>query len=237
MTSESPEIARAEAFVSERRDEAALARRIASRYGSRFLRNYARSKLKRDPLYSAVAERLSGVEHPIVDVGCGIGLMAFYLREQGCRGTIIGIDSDARKIAAAREAARGDRGLEFRTGDARDALPRGSVLLLDLMHYLDSAAQRSVAANAASAVPRDGVVILRDGIADGSWRYKATLVAEIFARSVRWLDTERLNFPERRNIREWFPRFRCEELPLHGRTPFNNYLFVFSRSGVGITNE
>ena len=55
----------------------------AARYQTRFLRSYARSKLATDPLYAAVAERLRGTSGTIADIGCGIGLMAAYLREEG----------------------------------------------------------------------------------------------------------------------------------------------------------
>ena len=81
-------------------------RRIADRFPSRFLRGYARSKLRRDPVYRAVADRLRGSTFPLYDVGCGVGLLEFFLREQGFEEPMTGIDHDARKVVAANEIAR-----------------------------------------------------------------------------------------------------------------------------------
>jgi hypothetical protein len=82
-------------------------------------------------------------------------------------------------------------------------------------------------------------VIIRDAIRDGSARYWATFAAESFARLSRWLKAERLNFPTREAIRRPFRERGFEEhvVPLWGRTPFNNYLFVFRRAGSGMTKR
>ena len=80
-------------------------------------------------------------------------------------------------------------------------------------------------------------VIIRDGIRDGSWRYRVTYAQEMFSRVVRWLRAERLHFPARDDVIRPFAGFDVEVMPLYGRTPFNNYLFVFRRSAAGTTNE
>ena len=71
----------------------------------------------------------------------------------------------------------------------------------------------------------------------GTWRYRATYAQETFARGVRWLKAKRLNFPRRETIVGAFSGFESEIFPLWGRTPFNNYLFVFKRASSGMTNE
>lgn len=207
---------------------------IASRFDTPFLRSYARTKLATDPVFNAVAERLRGHAHPIVDVGCGIGLMPFYLREQGFAHPIIGVDHDAAKIASATKAASSARGaaLSFVTGDARDPLPPGhSVLLIDVLHYFTTEEQLRILANARDATPEGGVVVIRDTIADASWRFRATYLAELFARAIRWIRAERLHFPTPARITSAFPGWRADVTPLWGRTPFNNYLFVFTKGG------
>lgn len=203
---------------------------IAPRYETRFLRLYARSKLATDPLYEEVARRLRGHLHPVIDIGCGIGLMAFHLREHGFAEPITGIDHDAAKIAEANRAAYD--GIRFATGDARDAIPSGSsVLLLDVLHYFDTQEQARILENVARAVPPGGVAIIRDAVRDGSWRYRATYAAELFARGIHWIRAERLHFPTRERIVGAFEGFNAEVTPLWGVTPFNNYLFVFTRRG------
>lgn len=217
----------------------ALADRVAARFRSRFLRGYVRSKLRTDPLYAAVAERLRDYELPLVDIGCGVGLMAFYLRECGYAAPIVGIDHDEAKILEASRIAATCSGLDFRTGDARHtALSGSSSLLLDLLHYFSDEEQAAILSSAASAVPPGGFAIIRDAVRDGSLRYRLTYAAEVFARLTGWLRADRLNFPTRAAIIEPFSRrdFTAEVVPLRGRTPFNNYLFVFKRSAGGTTN-
>jgi SAM-dependent methyltransferase len=214
--------------------------RIASRFSTIFLRRYARSKLASDPLYAAVTERLRGHAHPLVDIGCGIGLTESFLRERGYAGPIAAIDHDARKIAEARRVCASYGDLEFGTGEAGEGLRRGSsVLLLDVLHYLDPGEQKRLLDAAAEAVPPGGVVIVRDAVRDNSWRYRLTYLEEAFARAVRWLKAGRLDFPSREAVVEPFARrgFAVEVTPLWGHTPFNSYLFVFRRVGPGTTNE
>lgn len=204
---------------------------VAALYDSRFLRNYARSKLARDPVYAAVAERLP--ELPLLDLGCGVGLLALSLRLRGFQSPILSIDHDARKIEAARKA-----GVSAEIRDVRDPIEfHGNVALLDVLHYFSTEDQQRILCNAAKCVAPGGVAIIRDAINDGSWRYRTTYVAETFARSIGWLKGERLNFPTRASIVAAFDGFTAEIVPMWGRSPFNNYLFVFSAPSSGITNR
>ena len=44
--------------------------------------HYAGRKLRRDPIFPAAYELLRESNEPLLDVGCGVGLLAFYLRER-----------------------------------------------------------------------------------------------------------------------------------------------------------
>ena len=186
-------------------------------------------KIATDPAYNAVYELLREASEPLLDIGCGVGLMAFYLRERGMRMPIVGIDHDRPKIEVARRVANGDQSLSFDVGDARRPVQfRGNVVLLDVLHYFSDADQSVILRNAAAA---GGMIIIRDGIRDGSLRYRLTYVQEMLARAGGWLKAERLNFPTRESIETSLDReFREEVQPMFGRTPFNNYLFVFRRA-------
>ena len=209
-------------------------RRISSHFDSHFLRSYARSKLRNDPVYRAVLDRLRGSAAPIYDIGCGVGLLEFFLRENGISTEVTGIDHDERKISKAKAIATRYHDLQFRTGDARDPVPpAATVVLIDVLHYFTAADQRRILENAASG----DLVIIRDAIRDGSLRYRLTAAQERFSRAIRWLRAERLNFATREEILGAFPQHRAEVVPLWGRTPFNNYLFVLRRPGTGTTNR
>ena len=210
-------------------------KRIASRYPTRLLRSYARVKIATDPAYNAVFDLLRDGSEPLLDIGCGVGLMAFYLRERGMRMPIVGIDHDRRKIEIARRVANGDQSVSFDVGDARHPVQfRGNVVLLDVLHYFNDADQSIILRNAAAA---GGMIIIRDGIRDGSLRYRLTYAQETLARVGGWLKAERLHFPTRESIEGSLNgEFHEDVRPMFGRTPFNNYLFVFRRSSSGITN-
>ena len=214
------------------------AKRVARLLPTRFLRGYAGGKLRADPIYAAVAERLRGSSLPIYDIGCGVGLTEFYLRELGMNVPMTGVDHDERKIEVAREIGARYAGLTFRTGDAREPIPEASVLALDVLHYFRDDEQKTLVRSIAAAVPPGGLAIIRDAVRDGSLRYRLTAAQETFSRAIRWLRAERLNFPERETVVAPFRErgFEIEVVPLWGRTPFNNYLFVFRRPASGTTN-
>jgi len=208
-----------------------LAGTIAARYPSRFLRIYVRSKIKADPVYAAVFERIRDRGEPLLDVGCGVGLLAAYLRARGFRAPIRGLDHDERKVGIASSVIPE---ATFGVADARTAIDaEGTVVLLDLLHYFRAEEQARILESAAKNAT---IVIIRDAIRDGSWRYRLTYLQEAFSRLVRWLRAERLHFPTRDDVMRPFGSFDAEVVPLYGRTPFNNYLFVFRRSAAGITN-
>lgn len=210
-----------------------LAGRIAARYPSRFLRIYVRSKIRIDPVYAAVFEQIGQGSEPLLDVGCGIGILALYLRERGFRAPIRGVDTDDRKVALARSVM--PDATTFSVADARTAIDAGgTIVLLDLLHYFRGNEQAQILAAAARSAT---TVIIRDAIRDGSWRYRLTYLQETFSRIIQWLRAERLHFATRDDVMRPFAGFDAEVVPLHGRTPFNNYLFVFRRSTAGTTNE
>jgi SAM-dependent methyltransferase len=208
-----------------------VASRIAARYPSAFLRAYVRAKVRIDPVYAAVFDRIGDSTDPLLDVGCGAGILAAYLRTRGFAAPIHGIDHDERKVSVASSVVHD---ATFEVADARCPIAHhGTVVLLDLLHYFRSGDQETILASAANAK----TVIIRDAVRDGSWRYRLTYAQETFSRAVRWLRAERLHFQTRDEIVRPFASFEAEVVPLYGRTPFNNYLFVFRRSNSGITNE
>src|SRR2546423_4066855 len=81
--------------------------RVAHQFRSPWLRHYVRNKLRSDRIYAAAYDLLGRSAEPILDIGCGMGLLAFYLRERAGRQPILGLDVDARKIAYGAAIAAG----------------------------------------------------------------------------------------------------------------------------------
>lgn len=205
---------------------------LAARYPSRFFRYYAASKLRSDPVYEAVDARLRDNGDPLLDLGCGIGILPLFLRERGFTAPIHGIDHDRRKVDAARRAVPD---ATFEAGDVRDfKCDGGTIVMLDLLHYFNDADRSSILHRAGATAT---TVIIRECVRDASWRYRMTVAQERFARASRWMRAEQLHFTTREAIERHFAGFRAEVVPMWGRTPFNNYLFVFRRSSDGMTKE
>ena len=79
--------------------------RIAALCTTRWHRDYTRIKLRTDPAYAAVLREVSGTSLPLLDIGCGIGLLAMYLRGAGFDADVTGFDYDTGKIEAAKRMA------------------------------------------------------------------------------------------------------------------------------------
>jgi 2-polyprenyl-3-methyl-5-hydroxy-6-metoxy-1,4-benzoquinol methylase len=218
--------------VNDTADEAIIAR-IAARYRLHPHRSYARGKLRWDPVFDAAATLFSDSSRALLDIGCGLGLLGQYLRERGFRAPYRGLDLDARKIDAARAAARNGADLEFEIGSAT-ALPAfaGDVVLIDVLHYLQSNAQQRVIAAAAERVAPGGILMIRNVLREPGWRFRTTLIEERLARMLGWMRCPTGYFPRREDIeiplREL--EFAVQVAPLWGKTPFNSYLFVARRA-------
>ena len=212
--------------------------RVAARFHPRWLRIYVSQKLWSDPVYPATFALLRESNEPILDVGCGLGLLAFYLRERGFHSQVTGLDCDARKIRRATHvAAFNYDGVDFLHRDVRDDFSfTGNILLFDVLHYLPPADQRTLLKRLAAYVAPGGYLMIRDCPADRTTRFWLTYIAEFFAQSISWNLTAPLHFPSRETICNAFEhkRFLQRSEPLWGQTPFNNHLFIFQRHAEAI---
>lgn len=211
----------------------------------RFAYHFARAKLGTDPVYRSVLELglLQGRSH-ILDLGCGQGLLAAWLRaarhvaETGQwpsrwapaprpRSTR-GIELKVRDVARAVHALGTDCGIS--QGDIR-CVSFGSpdaVVMLDVLHYMDAQAQEEVLRRVRAALPPGGLLLLRVGDASGGLRFRYSKVIDrivTLCRGHAWLDIHC------RSIGDWQKLlaecgFRAAPLPMSEGTPFANVLLV-----------
>ena len=205
---------------------------IASRYESRLHRFYVRSKLATDPVYAASSAVLAGSTLPLLDIGCGIGLLGQYLHAQGHRAPYLGLDHDERKIAAGQRAAQRAglaAAIQLRCADAND-LPRmqGHVALLDVLHYLAAPAQLSLLQEAIRHLAPHGRLIIRNVLREPNWRFQATRLEELLLKASGWIPGGAQHYPRADEVRRPLEAaglaIRVESL--RGHTPFNSYLVV-----------
>jgi 2-polyprenyl-3-methyl-5-hydroxy-6-metoxy-1,4-benzoquinol methylase len=207
--------------------------RVAANFRERWLRTYVGKKLRTDPIFPAAFELLRASRQPLVDIGCGVGLLAFYLRERDFVEPITGFDRDSRKISRARVVAeRAYPELSFIEQDIREPIAAlGNVVVFDLLHYLSPNEQMALLERFAARVAPDGMLIVRDSPREGNVRFWLTYLAERFAQATTWNMNVELHFPTRDKICAPFDEqdFSWSIRPLWGRTPFNNHLFIFRR--------
>jgi 2-polyprenyl-3-methyl-5-hydroxy-6-metoxy-1,4-benzoquinol methylase len=197
-------------------------------------RHYVRGKLASDPVYGAIARLLEEARPgPLLDVGCGIGLLGHYLHSCGVLRGYIGIDHDERKIVTGRHAANaiGDA-LDLRCADVAD-LPdfRGHVCLLDVLHYLPAARQPALLAQLCRHVAPGAQLMIRNVLREKHWRFHATVLEEHVLHATGWMRVGADHYPTAREVMAPLHEagLATTLTPLWGRTPFNSYLIVAKR--------
>ncbi len=214
------------------------ARAIASHYlPSRFHYHYVRAKLGSDPLYAGVADALRGSSAPLLDLGCGLGLLAHTLHAHGVVLTYHGVDSDARKIALAQQAARNADldASRFEVVDLAARIPahQGSVALLDVLQYLPADAQARTLDAAIAMLTPGARLVIRSGLHDASARARFTYFTDRVARVIGWMNTAPKRYPDADALRARLDAAGLDVSiePWYGKTPFNNWRIVATKPG------
>ena len=220
----------------------AAAKRIATAflparwYGNRYDYYYTLAKLRTDPLYPGVLAALRGTDAPLLDLGCGLGLLAHALRSDGQPIPYAGVDIDASKIARAPRIAQqaGLDDVRFDVLDLARGLPvhSGSVAILDVLQYLSLERQSELLAQVAGMVTPTGKLVIRTGLGDETGRGRTTRITDRLAHWTGWMQEVPKQYPTRAGLDS---QLRSHGLnvsmqPLYGNTPFNNWLVVAERA-------
>ena len=211
-----------------------IARAFAPRHllGNRHDYFYTLIKLRSDPLYPGVLAALRGTRAPVLDLGCGLGLLAHALRHDGQSLPYRGVDIDADKIArGARVAA--DRCLRDVRLDVMDLGVEtpdhsGSATILDVLQFLSPEEQRQLLVKVAAMIAPRGRLVIRTGLQDDSGRSRNSRVSDRFASLVGWMQERPRSYPTAAGLRRILEGagLRVSMAPLYGSTPFNNWLLV-----------
>jgi 2-polyprenyl-3-methyl-5-hydroxy-6-metoxy-1,4-benzoquinol methylase len=210
---------------------ATVSRQISQLFDRKWHQHYVRSKLKRDPLFPAVIKELQGSTRPLLDIGCGIGLLALQLKMLGFQQSIHGVDYDEPKILAARQAAGKAefQGLSFDAHDARTGLPehKGDVCILDILQFFTPEEQKTLLDQAVKCVAPGGKLIIRSTLRDASKRFQWTVWGDRLAKITAWMKSAPIYYPTKETFQEALGAHGALEIrPLYEGTPFNNYLIV-----------
>lgn len=196
---------------------------------------YTAAKLRSDPLYAAVLAELRDIPLPLLDLGCGLGILAFYLRDHGILTPIHSLDYDQRKIEEARKTAvaKNASGLTFDFHDAREGLPdhHGNVTILDILQFFTPQEIERLLTLAAERVAPGGKLVIRSGLRDDSWRFKITVAGDLLAKCTLWMKAAPTHYPTADDFRQILAKYgKLRISPLWGGTPFNNHLIVLEKA-------
>ncbi len=215
--------------------DAAARGHIADRYDHWFQRRYVMGKLATDPAYAATAALVGEHPMPLLDIGCGIGLLGQYLHALGVVPRYLGVDNDPRKIDAGQRALQQigpqhQLQLVQADGVSKQAL-RGHVVMLDVLHYVPLEHQRALLENAVMHLAPDGLLIVRNVLRERSWRYGFTRISEFFLGASGWMRVGAQHYPSADELRTPLEAagLQVDIQPLHGNTPFDSYLLVARR--------
>jgi len=208
----------------------ALAKDAAARYPARdrYARHFAYGKLTGDPVFAHLLR--AGVipaRARLLDLGCGQGLMAALLLAAGTEVRVTGIELMPREVERARAAAPG---AEFVAGDLRSVeFPAADVvLILDVLQYLEPAAQSDVLRRVRAALAGGGLLLLRVADAAPTLRFRYTLAVDRVVNALRGHGWARLHS---RPLAAWRAEleslgFSVEAMPMSAGTPFANVLLA-----------
>jgi SAM-dependent methyltransferase len=217
------------------------------RSAGRFAWHFARGKLGRDPVFRHLLESgLIRAQAQVLDIGCGQALLAHLLpaAQQTARAgrwpsgwaaapglaLYTGVELMPRDVARAEAALAGRADARVLCGDMRAlAYPDcDTVVILDVLHYVDLADQDAVLARVHRALRPGGVLLLRIGDVD---RRAGFVVSQWVDRLVTWTRGHRVPPTWGRPLRDWLTTlqrlgFEAEARPMSQGTPFANVLLV-----------
>lgn len=219
------------------------------RSAGRFAWHFAKGKLGGDPAFVGLL-RLGLIPDGarILDIGCGQGLLAswlltarqFYEKGQWPEewpapprlGSMHGIELMQSDVERAQQAL--GNAARFTVGDMckADFGHVDVVVILDVLHYVDYAAQDDVLRRVRDALAPNGRLLLRVGDANGGWRFRCSLYVDHIVTFVRGHRNSRLYC---RPLAEWEAAlkrlgFTVQALPMHQGTPFANILLDARRA-------
>jgi SAM-dependent methyltransferase len=234
---------------------AALLDAVVARYAAAgyFAKYWARGKLGRDPIFFALLRR--GLLHDgvrLLDLGCGQAILCALLVESRALAragrwpsewppppdtfALRGIELSGREVRRAHKALGREALVEAR--DLRDAqLQRAdAIALIDVIHYLEPAAQDVLLRRIANALAPGGLFLFRICDMDGGWTARLTRAGDHFATLTKGGLPRRLHG---RSAPDW--KRALERLglsvtaePMSEGTPFANVLFTARKPAAGL---
>jgi SAM-dependent methyltransferase len=205
---------------------------------------FARGKLRRDPVYRAIISGALPSGKTLVDIGCGQGLTLAVLADarRGSGDThwplpppqferMIGVESRRRVAELATRALVADAEIVHAVAPAGLPARISSALMFDVLHLMSHERQLALLDALAMRVEPGGLLLVREADAAGGWRFRAVKLGNRVKNFAvgNWRQT--FHF---RSADEWQALFAArgwmvERRPMGDGTPFANVLYRLTR--------
>ncbi|MCX6566528.1 MAG: class I SAM-dependent methyltransferase [Candidatus Aminicenantes bacterium] len=197
------------------------------------MRHYLRIKFRICPILRTEAYVPDKGE--IVDLGCGNGLFAAIMKLGSPARSIVGIDLDARKIAAARKSLGNLSHVDFRLGDlAATDYPKADVYtIIDVLYLIPVEAQNRILRMCADALQPGGTLVLKEMDKKPRWKYLWNMIQEtISVKIVGFTLGSHFHFRTREDYVETLAGlgFTVEVVPFHRGYGYSHILFLAKKN-------
>lgn len=119
----------------------------------------------------------------ILDMGCGLGYLTYYLHLRSNSRHLVGVDYDEDKIQIAQNCWVNNDNTEFICSDITtfDMQMYDAIILADTLHYLTEEQQLMMMSRSVEHLTDSGVILIRDGITDLESGHKRTELTEKYS--------------------------------------------------------
>lgn len=126
---------------------------------------------------------------PIVDVGCGHGLLALALAASSADRDVVGLDIDQAKLSAARAAAGAAPALDnvrFASADPLEPCPGtpAAVCVVDVLYLLERPHQEALVRTLARRLAPAGRLVIKEMAPAPRWKHRWMHAQEVLATRV-----------------------------------------------------
>jgi 2-polyprenyl-3-methyl-5-hydroxy-6-metoxy-1,4-benzoquinol methylase len=174
---------------------------------------------------------------PILEVGCGHGLLSLYLALASPGRRVTGVDVDEDKLAAARTAAAAgglDATFELVHGATLPEGPWAGIAIVDVLYLLGAADQGALLRSCAERLSPGGTLVVKEMAPVPRWKARWNAVQETAAVKILGItEGEQLTFlpPAELSAAMADGGLTVRDRPVHRGYPHPHHLLVGQKPG------
>ncbi len=119
-------------------------------------------------------------EGPIIDIGCGYGLLANFLVLKSVKREVTGIDLSLERIKVAQKTTDNRKKIQFKLMDALDLQLEkyNTVVMSDFLHHINFEAQEELLARCYQNLPTGSFLIIEEVDNRPLWKYWFAIMSD-----------------------------------------------------------